>query len=321
VHVHVPARRAAGDDERVAELVEAVAQGGDGLLGRVEQERDLVAERRVLTGNGDSWPMQGLGQRKQASGAAADGRVQRVEQHAQPGAAGVDHAAGRQHLELPPRAEECFAGGTSGRPADLGQVALAGGRSPGGAGCRVRDRQHGALDRAVHGRSGQRGGPGQSERDHLPVAGRRGAAGVGEPAEQLAEDDAGVPAGSLQRGRGGRLPDLGGAGLVRQASQRAGGACDRLVHVRAGIGIGDREHVEHIDRGAFPAELGGGEAQPGPHHRAVDVLHCRHVRQATSQGPWSDTPWLDTPWLEILSAVCRQRDRGRVARSEPVGYP
>ncbi len=46
VDVHVPPRGAAGDDERVAEQVEAVAQGRDGIRGRVQQERDLVAELR-----------------------------------------------------------------------------------------------------------------------------------------------------------------------------------------------------------------------------------------------------------------------------------
>ena len=64
----------------------------------------------------------GSGTAKEAGIASADGCAQRIEQDAESCAARVDDAAGREHIELLPGAEQGFARREGCCPADLGQV-------------------------------------------------------------------------------------------------------------------------------------------------------------------------------------------------------
>ena len=237
----------------------------------VEQEGDLVAELRgrsagrlgsASSGSVSPPLVDWFWDSKRAGIASADGCAQRIEQYAESCAARVDDAAGREHIELPPRAEQGFAGREGCFPADLRQVSRLGSGACRRLGGRVCDGQHRTFHRPVHRGPRQRGGLRQRERDHLTVARRCRTAGVGEAAEQLAEDDARVPACTLQGRGGGGLPDLDGACLFWQADDRLGRARDRPGHVGARVGVSDGEYVECVDRRACTVELVGREPQP-----------------------------------------------------------
>ena len=102
-----------------------------------------------------------------------------------------------------------------------------------------------------------------------PVGGRRGG-DVGEAAQNLRQDDARVAPRALQRAAGQRGGDLD---HVVDAGQRVGLRPRRThgeQHVCAGVGVGDREHVEAVDLVGVGDEVADGGVGPVPQGGGVE---------------------------------------------------
>jgi hypothetical protein len=261
VDVDVPQPAAADHDDRVAELGERRAQHvGRGLLG-VEQVHHLVGAAALVEGVDVERHRRRGGARVTAY--AGDGLHERLEQHDEPAPAGVDHACPPQHLELLGRAGQRLARGVGGGRDEAGQAGARPergdrvGRGPG-------DREDRALPGAGHGgvrrvrRPAERGDPELVLAERLLAGGREG---LGDPLDELAEDDPRVPAGAEQGSVGeGRdaLPHRRRAAL----GERRGGRLEGEEQVGAGVAVGHREDVERVDLAAVPPE--GVEPQLGP---------------------------------------------------------
>ena len=124
-------------------------------------------------------------------------------------------------------------------------------------GDRVRHRPDHGQDRPL-GRLADRGIRGvarvaQSALDQLRVdqPPRRGGDDLGEPADDLAQDHARVPARAHQRGAGDRAHDLGPLGvavaLALEPLELVEDVAHRQRHVVARVPVGDREHVQVVD--------------------------------------------------------------------------
>ena len=115
----------------------------------------------------------------------------------------------------------------------------------------------GAWDRVVdrcdrqRDRVSQRGGehPAVDVDEFAAPLGRRLSDDVGEPAQDLGQDHAGVAARAAQRTLGQRSGHRGHVGVLR-ADGRFGALARRThreQHVRSGVSVGNGEHVEPID--------------------------------------------------------------------------
>ncbi len=215
-------------------------------------------------------------------GVPAQGRAHRVQQYQQAAAARVNHAGIGQHVELLGGLVQCDGGGIGGGEDHVGQVGTVGGDVLGGARSLLQHRDDGAGHGFAHRRDGQSDGMAQrgAEDGAIDVGQRPAAVGgcgggdVGEPAQDLGQDDARIAACAVQRAtcqRGGDLRNVIGAGLrVGLLPRRT----HREQHVCPGVGVSDREHVESVDlvgvrnqvadRGMGPVPQGGG-IQPSSH--------------------------------------------------------
>ena len=217
----------------------------------------------------------------------------RVEDHAEPAAAGVDHAGVAQHRQLLRGVRQGLAGG--GRC--LGEHVA--GPRPGLGGTRLgrlrRGSHHGedgALDGRAHGGVRTVRRLAQSPRHDAGVAllGRRGGDGGGQGAEHLAEDHPAVAARPQQRAlaEGGEpgeeitvVPVTFSSGLA----QRVAGGGHGEVHVGAGVAVGHGVDVERVDLLARLGERVDRDVDEAEHHRQLDraaaaghLLHLVKVR-------------------------------------------
>ncbi len=69
----------------------------------------------------------------------------------------------------------------------------------------------------------------------------------GEAAEQQRKDDAGISARPAQQGRSGHIRRFGQGQVLRRFGKIGRGSAERHAHVRAGIAVGNGEHVQLVD--------------------------------------------------------------------------
>jgi hypothetical protein len=116
------------------------------------------------------------------------------------------------------------------------------------------DGEHRPLDRPAHGAIGGVGGsPQRPRRERRVDPVRRLGEDVGDPADDLGEDDAGVAAGSHQRGEGNRVRERRPVARLG----RADGVRDRphgQREVGPGVAVGDGIDVEVVDAAAARLE-------------------------------------------------------------------
>ena len=256
VHVHVPQTAAADHDQGVAHRVQSRTQVRDAVVLGVEQIHHLVARTLVVSG-GHGF----VGDDRLVTGDVVDVRFtgqdldQRIEDDHQPLSARVHNSSRSQGRQLSRGPGEGVVGVLCGGPrhrCDPGRSMLGG-----AIGSRPGNSEDGALDRPAHRRISEVGGSGQGLGEcapgglvHLPDH-------IGHAAQQLTEDDSGVAAGAEQSATGQRIGrGTRGAGRIRHLDRRDRRRLDRQVHVRPGVTVGDREHVEGVDLGtAMPERI------------------------------------------------------------------
>ncbi len=144
-----------------------------------------------------------------------------------------------------------------------------------GLGGGARHGQHGALDRVDDGGPGQIRAPVQPRDDGAAVAPVEAGGRVGETAQQLGGDESGVAEGA-DRGavgeRGEGYPGVAGVG----GGERAISGAQRGEHVGAGVGIGDREHVERVDLVAVGVDQVDDGVAPGA--QSIGIQRLEHGR-------------------------------------------
>ncbi len=274
MHVHVPEAATTHDHERVAELAEGGAQAVHrGLLG-VDEVHHLVRAAALEHVVADVLPRERQRDRAGLAAYAGDGLDQGVEDHHEAAAAGVHDPGAGERLELLGRAGERVARGV-GRSRDEADEAGAGPERRHGVGGGPRDREDRALlglgDRGVR----RVGGLAEGVDEHgLLVVGELVGTGerLGEPADELAEDDPGVAAGAEQGAVG------EGADGVAQVEARAGvrescgGGLEGQEQVGARVAVRHREHVERVDLGPVASEGLEAEVGPAPDPGGVEAL-------------------------------------------------
>ena len=179
----------------------------------------------------------------------------------------VDHAGLRQHIELPRGSLHRPLAGPRGHlehvrqqlvlllvPGGAGEaLAVHVGKVRGdGVGHLADHGEHRPLGGIAHGLIGGIGGPGERRRDQDRVDELPRAAGelLGRPADDLAEDHAGVPPGAHQRRTRDGVHELVSVGRDRLAVEPVELLHHGLHgqrHVVARIAVGDREDVEVVD--------------------------------------------------------------------------
>ena len=214
----------------------------------LEQEHRLVAEALVGVGNERRRPRsRRVGRRARSAPAALDEVEQcALEEPVQTLATGIDDAGLAQDREQRRGAGDGLLGGLHRGTQHRFDVLVALGGGHGGIGRLTDDRQDRAFDRfgdrPVGGLCPLREGVGQVEPVEAALAGEP----FRHPSEDLAGDHPGVAAGAHEgaeadgrRDAVGRLPG-DGIGLLERR-------LDGRDHVRAGVAVGDREHVEAVD--------------------------------------------------------------------------
>jgi hypothetical protein len=291
----------ADDDQTVAEGGEPLVQAGDGaLVGVGEQELDLAAGpcrglvREVLAGVDVGVRVAGLATSEGWAGRfdAGHGGDQRVEDQAEAGAAGVHHSGVAEGSELTRRRLEGGAGAVGGRADDVGQVdaPLVDGRD-GGCGPRSGDGEERSFLRVGDGGVGGVGRLLEGGGEGRALGGGLTGEMVGEAAEELGEDGAGVAAGPEDGAAGEDRP--GGLGGARAFAVEGGdGGPGGEQEISAGVAVGDREYIEVVepvpglgqdfDRGAVPLtdrcvvqRLQHGRRVPMTDDRTGDRAVCR----------------------------------------------
>ncbi|CAB4720915.1 unannotated protein [freshwater metagenome] len=296
VHMDVPQLLVADDHEGVAEGGEAGAEPPDAVRGRVEQVHHLVRRpalaqvvarlRQRALRHRDQVTSETGGDRDRSS--AGHGGVGGVEDDGVAAPARVDHPGVAEGGELTRRGLERCARGRRSRaedvaPAGVGISGQRDGRLGGGTG----DREHGALDRHLHGGVARLRGQvqGVGEHDHVALVGRGLGESTADRAQHLAQDDAGVAARTEERpategGQHRRERRLRARRhLVQRTTQRVAGRRDGEVHVRAGVAVGDGIDVERVDLLARRLERVGGdvdEAQDDGELDAAAGAGCFH---------------------------------------------
>ena len=186
---------------------------------------------------------------------AVELRAQRIEQHEQARAAGIDDARLAQGRQLGRRRIEGFlCRGEHALEQRVESYALGEG-GIGSSGGRAQDGDDGAFDRvgdgAVDELDGEREGIGKRGGVHAGVRG-----GVCERAQDLGQDHAGVAAGATHGADGEGLGDVTATVGLRERSLHG------VRHIGAGVSVRDRKHVECVDIGAVPGELRHGALRP-----------------------------------------------------------
>ena len=271
VDVAVPEAVPADHHDGVADPGPDFLEGGDGVVGRVEQVHDLVAQvarrrgrRRpcvsAQVGRAAGRP-RAAGPRARVGRRATDSRASRTRRYPAPPASTtpgpgerLEHARASGPGRPPPPP-----GPPRPRPPGRRRQPSPPRRPAGGPG----DGQDRALHRADHGVVGQVGRLGQ----RLGQVGRtrldQGRQAVGHPPEQLGQDDPRVAPGPHERPVGHRLADVAQLGAVGFEALQLGH--DRVQgegHVRAGVAVGHGVDIEPVDD-----LLVGPQDVPDSHHR------------------------------------------------------
>ena len=248
VHVAVPHAVAADDDDRVAELAPRAPELGDRVVGRVQEEHDLVAQVghvRVRQVRGDGRGCRddlGLGDRPLGDDVEARG-----EEQLETAPAGVDDARVAQDGQELRRARDRV-GRRAHRPVeDVAQRGFA---------CRVRlldrlggepdDREDGSLDRSEHRLVGRIGGAAESRHDVMRADAFERRERVRQPPQDLRQDHTRVAARAHQRAVPDCFADVAHR-RVRGGGQLADDGFDREGHVRPRVAVGDGVHVEPVE--------------------------------------------------------------------------
>ena len=213
----------------VVDLLDRNLRGGAGT-----GERELVAE---------------------GAGLAEQRRGERVGQDGQAEAAGIDHAVLLEHRKQVGRALHrgvAFLDDGLERLVD-GELLLA--RVLGGGGHILHHREDRALDRLAHRLESDldRAGERRIDRRGGNLLGLRAA--LAQTAENLRGNDAGVPARAHESARGDGATNLGYARVRGKLRNIVDDRLQRKRHVRAGIAIGNGEHVQAINLFLALAEL------------------------------------------------------------------
>ena len=297
VHVHVPQGgpvpgRVADHHEGVTEPGQPVAQGRQGLGGRVEQVHDLVGRAGVVQVGAGRQVDRRQGRAPVSRPPVgpplpADQVVQCLDQDDESPAAGVDHPCPPQHLQLARGAGQCGPRPLQ-RPGDhVGQRR---------AGVRDGERrgpahgEDGALDGLRHRGPGEGVGVGEGLpcglAVHLPVLAEH----VGPAPEQLGGDRPGTALRPEQGPPGEGVRDGAQVRRGRELGDRGAGRLQGEVEVRPGVAVGDRKDVEGVDLLPGAAEPGEGQPRPAAYRRRVDhvepgphaYLHCHRPAVVSS---------------------------------------
>ena len=209
---------------------------------------------------------------------AEHGAAQAVEEEDEAERAGVDDPGAAQHGQEPRGAGDGVPAGGDG-PRE--RVADRGGRGGGGAQALAHEAhggEHGALA-GVRERGGGVVGPGLEgvgEAGGVDGVGARIDASVrgmefGEVAEEAVEEggdqEAGVAAALGEQARAQAVGE-GGEGIGGALADEAG--AQGVDHVRAGVAVGDGEHVEGVEQVGVALELGEAAVQGGEQSTGVE---------------------------------------------------
>ena len=235
---------------------------------------------------------------------AGDRRGERIEQHQQSAAAGIDHPRPGQHVQL----LGCALQGRLGGIGACGQRRTQAGALTGPVLNRLgrgpQDRDHGALNRLPAHRVHHQGqcvpqrraqqcriDIGQSGVGSVGVGGGRRRR-VGQPAQDLGQDHPGIAARAVQCSAGQRLRHRSDVAEILNRIPRGLRRTHREQQVCPGVGVGHREHVEVVDllgmgeqvphRSISPVQQGG-RVQTPVRHRPPPI-RCAAVRQPNEIG-------------------------------------
>ena len=220
-----------------------------------EQVDGLVAELALLGRRDRVGGVRGLARRRRRSAVASPAAIGRprdaveraLEQAEQALAAGVDDVRLAQDRQQGRRLRDGALGGVEGRGEHRLDVVVALGGGDRGGRRLADDREDRALDRLGDGLVGRLRALVERVREVEAVEPPLAGEAVRHAGQDLAGDDAGVAAGAHQRPEAhglGHPLDVGvGADLVGLLERGA----DRGQHVRAGVAVRDREHVERVD--------------------------------------------------------------------------
>ena len=254
VHVHLDDLVIIDHDDTVAEVVEERAQQLGALVVftrhdklRAVAERDLsgveLGEVRALFRcGGGSRSGRGHG----GGGAALQVAEHGVHDEHEALAAGVDHTCAAQHGVDVLRVGQRLARSGEQRLEHGLKVRALLGKLHGGLRTQTADGEDRALGRLHDGFVGgvHTGGDGGGKLCGVCVL--AALEGLGDPAEQQRQDDAGVAARTAQQGACGAVGHgTDGVGLL--AAELDGGGVHRQAHVRAGVTVRNREDVELVD--------------------------------------------------------------------------
>ena len=284
VHVHrVAVGRRGGDGHRFAQLLQPIPQHVRRRgIAAIQQVHHLELRPRPLgDGLGRAGSRRELVDRT-GRRLAGDRRAQRVQQHQQPAPAGIHRTGVGQHVKLLggllQRDHRRVAAGDDRGGQPLGGALLD------GAGGGAQHRDDGPRDLlAAHRGDHQldaapQGGPQQHGvyLQQFPAGiGGRGGGDVGDAAQNLRQDHAGVAPGAVERaGRQGRRHPRDAPGTAVGADPRVGlrqRGTHGEQHVRAGIGVSDREHIEAVDLVDVGDQVADGGVRPIPQGRGVQL--------------------------------------------------
>ena len=332
VHVHAPKAVAADHRDRIADRAEQLAERVQ--VGRVGAKEVLdlvrVRGRRFVTDGRQHFTGAGAGRR--SSDVAARCARQRFEDDDQAHPAGVDNPGGGQRRHLLGRPRQRLRRGARSRNQLAGDVAVRALRRVGRGGHDAQDRPLGRLENRVVrelGRALERA------RNLVRVGGPR-FDGIGERAQDLGQDDAGVAARAHKRPTADRARD--GGRLGRRAVERRDDGFHRHHEVRPGVRVRDREDVGGVDRRPRRAQIierrnDGSPERAGVKNRAhAATLAAETDIKPRSRGPDGvvaafggryNPPPLWQPFVTSVAAVrgsgCRYLTRTAVRRA--VGIP
>ena len=254
VHVHLDDLVVIDHDDAVTEVVEERAQQLGALVVftrhdklRAVAERDLsgveLGEVRALFRCG--------GGSRSGCGHGGGGASLQIAEHGvhdehEALAAGVDHTCAAQHGVDVLRIGQRLARGGEQRLEHGLKVRALLGKLHGGLRTQTADGEDRALGRLHDGFVGSvhTGGDGGGKFGGVCVL--AALEGLGDPAEQQRQDDAGVAARTAQQGAGGAVGH-GADGVGLLAAELDGGGVHRQAHVRAGVTVRNREDVELVD--------------------------------------------------------------------------
>ena len=340
VHVHLPDLRAADDGDRLPQHLQLRAElGGEvravvGLhqVHHLELAVPMPAGGRGIAERPRPGPTCSRDRdrpRHPPTGQHAD---ECLQDHHQPGGAGVHHRSGPQHRQLGRGPHQRLPGAAQRRQRGPGQVRAGVGRGACRDRRRRRGRQDGALDRPRHRRPGgalrriePRGegcrvetfstGPGGGPDAGWQWAGWQGTGWqrAGQAEQELAGDHARVATRAQQRaaGEGPHGPVRGGRWL--EGGDLVGPLGDGQVQVGAGVGVGHREDVERVQPAPGRGERARRGCGPGLHRSTVQPLHPDHLRpREIRRAPAHTMPHASVIWVPGRVSASLARLPGRV---------